>query len=89
MYIFFTALSRHFAYVWYYHYTMPEYACSATVAMRRLQALRARSLLSRALNVDYVLVYSALEQNKRWTVWFNALLQFSKIFSSMLVVLHF
>ena len=56
--------AKRFAYVWYY--SMPTYACSAMVAMRRLQALRRRKSNSSArapLNVSYVLVYS--ESGKR------------------------
>ena len=48
--------AKRFAYVWYY--SMPTYACSAMVAMRRLQALRRKSSSFAFLNVSYVLVYS-------------------------------
>ena len=49
--------ARRFAYVWYY--SMPTYACSAMVAMRRLQSLRnKRSNSSAPFNVSYVLVFS-------------------------------
>ena len=53
--------ANRFAYVWYY--SLPTYACSAMVAMRRLQTLgRGTSNLS-SFNVSYVLVYS--ESGKR------------------------
>ena len=65
--------SRRFAYVWYFYHTMPEYAleyaCSAIVAMRRLQTLREES----ALQADYVLVYGASLLNTRWRNWSSVL----------------
>ena len=49
-------MERRYAYVWYY--SKPTYACSAMVAMRRLQSLRRKSNSSIPLNVSYVLVFS-------------------------------
>ena len=46
-----------------------EYACSAIVAMRRLQTLREES----ALQADYVLVYGASLLNTRWRNWSSVL----------------